>query len=86
MLTSPDVAVIELVPVTSTAELDSVTATATSIGSKLARLAHPCLDKSVCISAALSMITFWPAVRLELSRRMAERARRASNWNKMPPA
>ena len=79
MLTSPDVAVIELVPVTSTAELDSVTATATSIGSKLARLAHPCLDKSVCISAALSMTTFWPAVRLELSRRIEERARRASN-------
>ena len=79
MLTSPDVAVIELVPVTSTAALDSVTATATSIGSKLARLAHPCLDKSVCISAALSMTTFWPAVRLELLRRIAERARRASN-------
>ena len=79
MLTSPDVAVIELVPVTSTAALDSVTATATSIGNRLAKLAHPCLDKSVCISAALSMTTFWPAVRLELLRRIAERARRASN-------
>ena len=86
MLTSPALAVIDVVPVISTSALDSVTATATSIGSKLARLAHPCLDRSVCISAALSMTTFWPAVMLELSRRIAERARRASNWNRMPPA